>query len=124
MDTAESDRFWSAVSDLVASSDVIVDRPRGSRHPRIDEFMYPVNYGFLAGTVSGDGEGIDVWIGDHAGAGLVGAYITCDPYARNIEPKLAVDVSSKDLAEIDKFYSVQPQSAIYVPRPPTLPRTT
>lgn len=40
---------------------VEVDRPLGSRHPTHD-FGYPVNYGFVPGTVSGDGESIDAYV--------------------------------------------------------------
>ncbi len=41
---------------------VTVDRPLGSRHPRHPDLVYPVNYGFLPGTISGDGMAIDVYV--------------------------------------------------------------
>ena len=41
--------------------DVIVDRPIGSRHPRF-EFVYEVNYGYVAGTLAGDGSEIDAYV--------------------------------------------------------------
>lgn len=31
-----------------------MDRPLGSKHPK-HGFVYPVNYGYVLGTVSGDG---------------------------------------------------------------------
>lgn len=40
---------------------VTMDRPLGSRHPDWD-FVYPVNYGYVPGTVSGDGEPLDVYV--------------------------------------------------------------
>lgn len=40
---------------------VIVDRPLGSRHPE-HGFIYPVNYGYVPGTLAGDGEEIDAYI--------------------------------------------------------------
>ena len=36
---------------------VLVDRPLGSRHPERPDLIYPLNYGYLPGTLSGDGEG-------------------------------------------------------------------
>ena len=42
--------------------EVTVDRPLGSRHPRFPETVYPVNYGFVAGVLGGDGEAQDVYI--------------------------------------------------------------
>jgi inorganic pyrophosphatase len=41
--------------------DVRVDRPLGSAHPKFG-FIYPVNYGFIPDTVSGDGEELDAYV--------------------------------------------------------------
>lgn len=41
---------------------VQIDRPLGTRHPEHPALIYPVNYGFLPGTVSGDGEEIDAYV--------------------------------------------------------------
>lgn len=40
---------------------VTVDRPLGSRHPDYD-MIYPVNYGYVEGIFSGDGEEQDAYI--------------------------------------------------------------
>ena len=40
---------------------VKVDRPLGSHHPK-HGFIYPVNYGYVPNTVSGDGEELDCYI--------------------------------------------------------------
>ena len=40
---------------------VKMDRPLGSRHPK-HGFVYPVNYGYIPGTVSGDGEELDAYV--------------------------------------------------------------
>jgi inorganic pyrophosphatase len=39
---------------------LIIDRPLGSWHPNYDIF-YTVNYGYVPGTVSGDGEELDAY---------------------------------------------------------------
>lgn len=41
-----------------------VDRPLGSKHPKYEDFIYPINYGFVPNTVSGDGEELDCYIID------------------------------------------------------------
>ena len=38
-----------------------IDRPLGSKHPK-HGFIYPVNYGFVPNTVSGDGEELDAYL--------------------------------------------------------------
>ena len=41
--------------------EVIIDRPIGSKHPEYDS-IYPLNYGYIPNTVSGDGEELDCFI--------------------------------------------------------------
>lgn len=41
---------------------VTVDRPLGSTHPKHKDIVYGVNYGFISGTKSPDGEELDAYI--------------------------------------------------------------
>lgn len=44
---------------------VKMDRPLGMAHPK-HGFIYPVNYGYIPGTISGDGEELDAYVlGEH-----------------------------------------------------------
>lgn len=40
---------------------VKIDRKMGTKHPK-HNFIYPVNYGYIPGTISADGEEIDAYI--------------------------------------------------------------
>lgn len=40
---------------------VKIDRPLGSRHPK-HGFIYPINYGYVPNTISGDGEELDCYV--------------------------------------------------------------
>ena len=40
---------------------VKIDRPKGSKHPKFG-FEYPVNYGYIPFTKSGDGEELDAYV--------------------------------------------------------------
>lgn len=46
---------------LGKSISVIIDRPMGSYHPSNGK-MYPINYGYVPNTISGDGEELDCYI--------------------------------------------------------------
>jgi inorganic pyrophosphatase len=39
---------------------LVFDRPLGTKHPKHD-FMYEVNYGYVPGVMSGDGEELDAY---------------------------------------------------------------
>ena len=55
--------FWEGIDRLVEQSEIIIDRPKGSAHPRYPDYIYPLDYGYLKDTSSMDGGGIDVWVG-------------------------------------------------------------
>ena len=38
-----------------------IDRPLGSKHPKYN-FIYPLNYGYVPNTISGDSEELDVYL--------------------------------------------------------------
>ena len=40
---------------------VKMDRPLGTKHPK-HGFIYPINYGYIPNTTSGDGEELDAYI--------------------------------------------------------------
>ena len=58
-----NEEFWKALDDLVFGSEIIIDRPKGTAHPKYPDFIYKVDYGYLKDTSSMDGGGIDVWVG-------------------------------------------------------------
>jgi inorganic pyrophosphatase len=112
-----SDKFWSAVDELVATSEVVVDRPRGSRHPRIPEAIYPVDYGYLAGTTGGDGDGIDVWVGSIRPAVVTGVVCTVDSRKRDAEVKILLGCTHEEEVEILAFLNKGLMAAVLVSAP-------
>ena len=58
-----NDSFWNAIDKIVSESKMVIDRPKGTAHPRFSGFIYKVDYGYLDNTTSMDGGGIDVWVG-------------------------------------------------------------
>lgn len=54
--------FWCALDELVNNSEIVIDRPKGTAHPKYSNFIYRVDYGYLKDTSSMDGAGIDVWV--------------------------------------------------------------
>ena len=41
--------------------EIKIDRQLGSKHPK-HKFYYPVNYGYVENTISGDGEELDAYL--------------------------------------------------------------
>lgn len=83
-----SDDFWRKLDELVGVCALVVDRPAGSAHPRYPGLIYPLDYGYLAGTTAADGHGIDVWLGTLPERRVTGIIATVDLRKRDAEIKL------------------------------------
>ena len=96
--------FWNALDELVSNSEIVIDRPRGSAHPRFPNFIYKVDYGYLKDTASMDGAGIDVWVG--SGEKKIDA-IMCivDLMKRDSEIKILVGCTEEEKLEVYKTHN-------------------
>jgi inorganic pyrophosphatase len=92
--------FWGHLDQLVTSSKIVIDRPRGSVHPRYQEVVYPLDYGYLEGTTAGDGAGIDVWIGSAAADRPNAILCTVDLWKRDAEIKVLIGCTEADIEAI------------------------
>lgn len=103
MEYSISQSFWLAVDAVVDSSEVVMDRPKGSRHPRFPSIVYPVDYGYLANTRSMDGGGIDVWVGSDPSRAVVAVICTVDLMKRDSEMKILLGCTPEETEKVDLF---------------------
>lgn len=95
--------FWDGLDWLLAECRLVIDRPRGSAHPRYPDLIYPMDYGYLEGSTGGDGAEIDVWLGSLRPAGLVGVALTVDLHKRDAEIKLLLGCTEEEKNIISSF---------------------
>ena len=95
--------FWGYVDDLVTNSKIVVDRPKDTPHPDFDDMMYPLDYGYLAGTTSTDGAGIDVWLGASGNREVQGVICTVDLLKRDSEIKILLGCTEDEMRTIAQF---------------------
>jgi len=93
-------QFFENLDQICSSSRLVIDRPEGSEHPRVPGAIYPVDYGYLEGTIGGDRDGIDVFRGHAHGIGVVGVFLTADLQKRDVEVKILMDCSNEDVNRI------------------------
>jgi len=96
--------FWQALDLLVAEHELVIDRTAGTAHPLYPEFVYPLDYGYLKGTASSDGGGIDVWRGT-ASTGVVGVMTTIDLIKRDSEIKILLGCTEDELEIINRVHN-------------------
>jgi len=92
--------FFETIDQMVAESEVVIDRPAGSVHPRFADYIYPFDYGYLAGTTSGDGVGIDCWVGSEGGRRVSGVIVVVDPIKKDSEIKILLGCTDNDIETI------------------------
>ena len=95
--------FWNMLDKIIASSEIIIDRPKGTPHPVYSQVTYQVDYGYLKGTSSMDGEGIDLYLGSLPIKSLSGIIVTVDAVKRDSEIKLLLGVSEDELQWIMRW---------------------
>lgn len=99
--------FWSALDTLLSQSEIIIDRPRGSAHPRFPDFIYPLDYGYLQNSTSMDGGGIDVWVGSGEKT-LDAVMCIVDLMKRDSEIKLLIGCTEDEKATVYETHNETP----------------
>lgn len=100
-----SSDFWHALDRLIAGSEIVIDRPKNSRHPKYPDMIYPLDYGYLKNTSSMDGQGIDVWRGSMDDGKLKAIMVIVDLWKKDSEIKLLVGVTDEEAKIVYDFHN-------------------
>ena len=99
--------FWETLDSLVNNSEIVIDRPKGTAHPKYPDFIYKVDYGYLKNTSSMDGVGIDVWVG--TGNKQIDAIMcTVDLMKRDSEIKILIGCTEEEKQLIYQTHNESP----------------
>jgi inorganic pyrophosphatase len=110
------DEFWEFLQKLVDSSEIVLDRPKGSIHPRFTHQPYPVNYGYLKGTTAIDAGGVDIWVGSENEKKVRGALCTVDLFKKDTELKIIYGCTDAEVAAIMEFANSGEMRAYFIKR--------
>lgn len=90
--------FWQKLDTLYLSNKVVIDKPKGYVHPLYANLVYPVDYGYIKDTLA-SGDGIAVYKGSGQG-GLKNVAISADILKKDVEVKLLVNCTEKEISDI------------------------
>ena len=105
----QNPQFWEAMEQLLARCPLVIDRPKGSAHPRFPQWIYPLDYGYLKGTSAMDGEGVDVWRGSNPEPGLEAILCVVDLLKGDTEIKLLVGCTEEEQETVFRFQNRPPE---------------
>jgi inorganic pyrophosphatase len=99
--------FWIALDKLAGNSEIVIDRPKGTRHPKYPGILYEVDYGYLKDTASMDGGGIDIWKGTDARQEIDAVMCIVDLLKKDSEIKILLGCTE---IEKEKIYNLHNNS--------------
>ncbi len=109
--------FWNKLEQMIASHEIVIDRPKDSRHSQNAGIVYPFDYGYLKGISGGDGNEIDVCYGTLSEKRLVAIICTVDSLKQDAEIKLLIDCTPAEIKTVEQFFNSSPyMSGIVVRR--------
>ena len=125
METPFQTVFWHYLDLLVTNHKIVIDRPRGSSHPRYPDVVYPLDYGYLESTTSTDQGGIDVWMGrdsrhedtQPAPAMISALILTVDLLKSDAELKIAINCTEEEIQTILSFHNSNKMGATVFRKP-------
>jgi inorganic pyrophosphatase len=97
--------FWRALDRLISESEIVIDRPKNSHHPKYHDMIYPLDYGYLKDTRSMDGQGIDVWRGSLDDGKLKAIMVIVDLWKKDSEIKLLIGVTDEEAQTVYAFHN-------------------
>ena len=100
-----NNEFWLMLDKLVQQSEIVIDRPKGTAHPKYPDLIYKVDYGYLKNTTSMDGAGIDVWLGNMKDQKVDAIICTVDLLKKDSEIKILIGCSEEEKELIYKMHN-------------------
>ncbi len=101
----------------MSEHELVIDRKKGSVHPRFDDMVYPLDYGYLAGTTSMDGGGMDVFRGSLPGNSIQGVICTVDRCKSDAEVKIVYNCTRGEIMQALDFLDTDKMGVVFVGNP-------
>ena len=95
--------FWDYLEKLVYESEIIIDRPKGTKHPKYNDLVYAVDYGYLKNTKSMDNNGIDIFVGTEPKKEIDAIFCNVDLLKKDSEIKILMGCTDDEKIEINNF---------------------
>lgn len=111
--------YWDILDEFVKSNEIIIDRKKGTSHPKYADTIYPVDYGFITNSKSMDREGIDIFVGENGIANfkINGIICVADKIKKDSEIKIILNCDKNEIETILDFLNkTDNMKAIFINR--------
>jgi inorganic pyrophosphatase len=94
--------FWEYLGKLVRENEIVIDRPKGTRHPKFGNMVYELDYGYIKNTKAMDGNEIDIFKGSLHNKNVNKIICIIDLLKKDIEIKVLIGCT---ISEVEKVYN-------------------
>jgi len=98
-----NNEFWKYLNKLVSENEIIIDRPKGTRHPKFNNMIYVADYGYIENTKSMDNGGIDIFVGSDPNKEIDAFICVIDLVKKDSEIKILMGCTRDEEIEIYDF---------------------
>jgi inorganic pyrophosphatase len=95
--------FWEYLEQIINENEIIIDRPKGTKHPKYNNMVYEVDYGYIKNTKSMDNGGIDVFVGSGNKGNIDTIFCIIDLLKKDSEIKIVIGCTEEEKNEIYNF---------------------
>ena len=92
--------FWAIIDKMISNHKIVIDRPKDTPHPKHPNWIYEADYGYLEGTSSSDGEGVDVWVGTSTNRTATALICIVDSVQYDSEIKILIGCTEEEISKI------------------------
>ena len=95
--------FWEYLEKLIRENEIIIDRPKGTKHPKYNDMVYITDYGYIKNTKSMDDGGIDVFVGSDPNKKIDAIICTIDLMKKDSEIKILMGCTKDEKIAVNDF---------------------
>jgi len=95
--------FWEYLNKLVIENEIIIDRPKGTKHPKYSDMVYEMDYGYIKNTKAIDGDEIDIFKGSLHNKNVNTIICTIDLLKKDIEIKILIGCTTLEKEKVYNF---------------------
>ena len=95
--------FWEYLEKVVQNNEIIIDRPKGTRHPKYNNMVYEIDYGYIKNTKSMDNGGIEIFVGSENNKKIDTIVCTIDLIKNDSEIKILKGCTEEEKIKIYDF---------------------
>ena len=95
--------FWQKLDTLYLSSGYQITRKKGEVHPRFQNLIYPVDYGYINDTKSFGKDGVSVYAGSGNQYEISALVVAADILIKELDVKVLVGCTEEEVDQVLRF---------------------